>query len=115
MEGCIACSSNLTCIACSSKYNLDVFVCTIITNPVSYYPYEELKLKSVYVNATTLKHTLWVYGTTFAYTDLDLMELSNLTYVTTGGQIVTLTITAFEWGKQKKSIIFYTNNPFNLK
>jgi hypothetical protein len=70
MEGCIACSSNATCLACEGNYTLSFSSCNGIdsTQSQSYYPYEDLSLKTVYLNATTLKHNLWILGSKFKYT-----------------------------------------------
>ena len=61
-----------------------------------------------------LKHTLWISGTAFSYTNKDIGLYSNISYVIGGGTVIDLTIIFVEWGELYRSIIFYTNNPFDL-
>jgi hypothetical protein len=112
MEGCVACSSNVSCLTCLGNYTLSAFGCSAIKVSAAVYP--SLKLISAYVNVTTLKHTLRVFGDTFAYSPINLMTSSNLSYVTPGGGVSNLTITGFLWGSDSQSIIFYSNNPFDF-
>lgn len=88
--------------------------CVAISPGVDFYKYSELSLKSRYINASTLSHTLWVKGTTFEWTSADLSLHANISYLTDGGIVVSLTVYAFAWGANNDSIIFYTNNPFDF-
>ena len=44
---------------------------------------------------------------------MDLVAFSNISYRVSGKKVF-LTITAFEWGPSMKSIVFFTDNPFDI-
>lgn len=53
-------------------------------------------------------------GTEFNYTSEDLSLHANISYLTDSGVIVNLTVIGFEWGRDRISITFFTNNPFDF-
>lgn len=114
LTGCAACSSSSVCKICHGNYYLSGSKCVIYTITEAYYPYDELSLKSKYINSSTLSHTLWVKGTEFNYTSEDLSLHANISYLTDSGVIVNLTVIGFEWGRGRISITFFTNNPFDF-
>jgi hypothetical protein len=114
MVGCIICDSSSVCLGCEGSYSLSVSQCSEI-ELTAVATYEELKFTSAYVDSLTLSHTLWIKGSTFQHTNLDLSVNTNISYLSGQGVITYLTISRYEWSSDLHRIIFYTNNPFNFE
>ena len=48
----------------------------------------------------------------FSYSTINLTRLTEISYLARNGISTQLTVRSFEWGKNYRKIIFYTNNPF---
>lgn len=119
MAQCSDCSNSTTCIACISGYTLTSGSCVVSTASSSSSSSsssessaaKDLKWKSYYVSADTLKHVLLAVG--MKYTRVNTNWAGVTIAVGNKSSSTSLTIKSVEWGKSNE-LIFYTNNPLQF-
>ena len=113
LEGCRSCESETKCLACQGNYTVSRdFRCKELRAESAF---EEVSLVTRYVSASVLSHTLRIKGSQFSAVDLDLSQYTTIVLLKAGGDEIELIIQSYEWGRNMKSIIFYTNNPFDFE
>lgn len=80
LPGCYACGSNTTCIGCYGNYQLLGGECVEIKGKVTR-KYPQIGIKSVYVNDSCLKHTLFARDFQFTMIEQDWPNVSSLTLI----------------------------------
>lgn len=70
---------------------------------------------SLYLNESTLSHTLRPNKGVFTLTSLDLALYTEISLLSEGGVVLGLTIIGYQYEESYSSITFYTDNPFEFE